>query len=1450
MTSVQETGVFHPSPDMTSPSQMSGFPRSRTQSISSDRPSTISQSLMSPPLSISPEAAFIAPSGASQIVTNDHDSHTDTWYDQHGFQPSGEAVLVSPAALSHLNQFLDHLLFNFLAVSSSTSLIALRPAVTEVLKPKLAKDAINNADEELREYLGGGDDDEFLQPPTSTSSRDWDLELAWKRTRLRCMVYSSLGDMEEEDEDHYMEEGLLGGDDAGCSASQVSPAVAIFLTSILEFLGEQALISAGQAAWNRLRVRYEKDSKIPDKSQADIVDRIVIEEVDMERVALDRTLGRLWRAWKKRVRSGNASIDLSNRPDSREKIYRMRLGSLSPREGMMPTAFEEPPTEQEENPKAQEPVSEQVNENEQAAAIPLPMSERDVDEIEVPGLVYYSDEEVEEEEPEDLDPAVRPKSLMLFSFSQNTGVPTPVVSQPQTPIIATRKRANSLPTPATSPYSVSGKQVKIDIASAEDPSTTAPQTEEGGLEDSTNTAEPTGLGLVNGHAGASEIDGSESTSKNRLTSGIAARASTAGSPSIPIVAEKEGKGQRESDSESEYEEIEEAQILTSSRISIGGSVSGFSGRSTSPATSDRSTRPPLSISTLARSGSLRVVDVSSPRTPSSRSHRNSCFVEQSNNTSQSRSGNVSRASSVHTQTNPEDNRDSDDHSSKASSTISNGKPRNSVGRSISEDEEEKESATQMNGSTTSSSAPVATHVQRNEIPTVPEDAVMQTESGSFFQEKKPSYKQAMQPIFGSIRKQAPPSPERSPTLHSEVQHASSPHTKPAALYTPPDSVSLAEDEVGPLPQRYPRQSPRQYNPGPGSTTPVVPEKNASRYQHGHTSSNGASVGSIGIVSVDRTMGNKDSADVARSSVDQNTVRAKHTPASSISSHKIRTARGSQDSTATRPEELARNFEELIQSNETIQYTLTPENMRELDVGSSRKPGKNNANIQQGSPRSLQSSTTGKGRMSEDARQSNRDRTNSASVVKPIEVRRSASVTRATGLRSHPVELPADAGRPPVSMTGRRAPAVQARDPRVPRESIVEFAEFIRATGPAGAVATPPSANPGLKRNPSLLRSANSTSTGSASNANVEAGRPSIGGSVSRARLQARDATIDNSNDNSDLIDFIRRGPPNSSNHRIPRTVAPFRTTMDSDQLTSALGGRAMDASLPDIPDTRASQGSTMATELSAPSIQSSVNSQSALLGRKQGNAQNSTPFDDSDMMPTRKQRRVRDPYAIDLSDEEDDDDMDLDQPRTRRAQPKEESLIDFLRNAPPPAPSNPVPLNLPRTNSMPAQPMLAPKKKASAPSLMARFRQNSSSAASAGMRAPTNARSLSSRNGPPPSQPSAPVSKGYIPIQVNIPTGADLSFNYPSYGATSPTPPVPSMSSNLASSRPSGRVPMKKFEPRDAVSVPSRGTSDLADFLRSSEPPPSANSTPYTAEPVETGGSRLFGRRKKSSAFT
>lgn len=170
-------------------------------------------------------------------------------------------------------------------------------------------------------------------------------------------------------------------------------------------------------------------------------------------------------------------------------------------------------------------------------------------------------------------------------------------------------------------------------------------------------------------------------------------------------------------------------------------------------------------------------------------------------------------------------------------------------------------------------------------------------------------------------------------------------------------------------------------------------------------------------------------------------------------------------------------------------------------------------------------------------------------------------------------------------------------------------------------------------------------------------------SAGRSRLQARDAIVSRGDSISDLIDFVRSGPQlDKETHRIPRTVAPFRTTMDSDQMSGAIGGKAVDASLP---DPRYSQAST--------SVPSSVNSQSALLANASKNKplpmQDRDDVEGADMMPKRKTRRVRDPYAIDSSDDEEEYEA---APKPGAIQ--EESLADFLRNVPPPVESTTTPV--------------------------------------------------------------------------------------------------------------------------------------------------------------------------------
>ncbi|KAK0728706.1 hypothetical protein B0T26DRAFT_638402 [Lasiosphaeria miniovina] len=1417
MVSAAETAMAQPSSGVVSPPQKF-VSRSRTQSISSDRPSTVAYSMMSPPLSVSPEAAFIASSAASQIVTNDHDSHADAWYDQHGIEPSGETAAVSPAALLLVNNFLDQLLFNILSISRSTSLTSLRPAVSEVLKPKLAKDAVNQADEELREYLGGDDDDvtqtKSLEP---ASPSDWDLELVWKRTRLRCMVYSSLGDMEEEDEDYYMEEGHLEAGLGDHLSEVVSPAVAIFLTSILEFMGEQALIVAGQAAYHRIRVKYEKELKEGVRSPTNVAEKIVVEELDMERVALDRTLGRLWRAWKKKIRSPgigpmDGRLTHSYSKDSiRTASGHLRSPSITAEHGV-PATVPEPSTQEEDeadipqDERIQEPAEEYLV----AAAIPLPTKSNDVDEIEVPGLASYSDDEAEDDDVDEQEALpIRPKSMMVLPLTGAHDPSTPTQSQPQTSVFPARKRSNSLPTPAATPYNSKAWAQEVEAEAQ------MSQTENAVVSD----------GIL-AERGPQDSATAETESDEAQSPVPAQYAELEADLEVPHDSVDDVHGGEDEEEDEDETFIEEPQILTSSRISI-------SGRSSSPSASDYG-KPTAIITNLpVRSPSVhsaRLIDVSSPRSPAVGSRRGSADVGdyiRQNSFAWTSGGMTPPIVEEGSPRSPESlttPKASAQYSNKSALTANTSIPMERIGP--------------LNSNPPFPVSPVSTVSPIS--PVVPAGAGLEAIP-------EPTTTERFEKIGPTLGQR---------TVGSEVGRVSAPlspakpTTKVTILSSSLSSGTFFIEDKSEAPYRpsnqnwsqAPAQAPISSSPPQPPPAPAVPERSTGRQAIANTSAH-LQPATIGVVSVERPRTRSPSETVSSRSNEASTsaTRPQHTSASSSSSSttKLKAVRTSEDSGPSRMD-VVRNFEELIQSDQTIQYTLTPESMRDIDSQSTRS-------ITSGSPL-----VSGKARKSEDARQ-NGDRSRSSSVVRPIDPRGSPSGSRSTGTGSYSgpdvqrhisnsTVSSAVAGKPsgPVPRSGNlisrpRPNGAQARDARMPRESLAEFADFIRSTGPNGppvSLNQPPASN--ALRNPG--------GPGFGSKASIESGRTSSVSNISRLRLQAREAAVDYKDDNSDLIDFIRRGPPSSTgNPRIPRTVAPFRTTMDSDQMSAAVGGRAVDAQLREV-DVRSSQASTNATDYSI-SHQSSINSTSALLGRNKAlpNMQFGPGEDDDMPIPKRKTRRVRDPYAIDLSDEDEFDEGEQMPKSNTRVQTQEESLMDFLRSVPPP----PEPVVQPFIN---ARAQNQPKKKASAPSLMARFtrRDNgqSSKPFSSGSGSPKSpkspkaaaaeSRSLSSR---------ASAGRGYIPIQVNMPPGVDKYA--PSLGGSKA---AAMMGGGPPASR--GRVPMKRFEPRDAVSVPSRGTSDLAEFFKNSEPPPNvAPQYPVAVGRDEPNGiSNLFSRRKKTSA--
>ncbi|KAF3913414.1 hypothetical protein ABW20_dc0109492 [Dactylellina cionopaga] len=296
--------------------------------MSSDTALSVSggnSSSAAPLTGVMPEAAYIAASAATQIVTSDHESFFQTLSAEGIVKPGSPTILVTPDAQRLVNQFLDYLLWSILLVGKATTLRSLRPAVTEVLKSRLAREAIASAEAELEEYLGDADEDE-IEDGGLPGGDEFDIERVWKKARLRCMIYSSLGDLEEDDEDNYAEseyssngfdEYSRNGSAAGRAAATVSPAVAIFLTSILEFIGEQTLLVAGHATVARFsQARIAAAAEEGADANYEPVDRPSVEELDMEKVALNPVLGRMWRQWKKLLRGTTPGGQIASRAPS------------------------------------------------------------------------------------------------------------------------------------------------------------------------------------------------------------------------------------------------------------------------------------------------------------------------------------------------------------------------------------------------------------------------------------------------------------------------------------------------------------------------------------------------------------------------------------------------------------------------------------------------------------------------------------------------------------------------------------------------------------------------------------------------------------------------------------------------------------------------------------------------------------------------------------------------------------------------------------------------------------------------------------------------------------------------------------------------------------------------------------------------------------------------------
>ena len=1276
------------------------------------------------PPSTEPAPVYIAPSAASQIITADQEFNTvDFVGDEHEDGSSGSAgALVTADALGLLNGFLDHLLFNILAVAKSSQLSNIRPAVADVLKPRLAREVVAAADYELSDYMGGeGDEFDFRggQKPTG----DFDLIRSWKRTRLRCMVYTRLGDMEEDEEDEYISrDGLTDTANAPRRFSShidiVTPAAAIFLTSIIEHLGEQALVIAGETSRSRLssKLSKEHDEVTESGTERGRINRLVVEDYDMEKLAMNATLGRLWRTWRQRVRSPRLSHTLSResfRPprgiaSTLASSRKSSVGTIDEFPARSVTSFDTAEAHEEEAQEGQQEQEQEVD----PISIPLPMSQFDVQEILIPGFVGEPVGDIQTMEAV-VAHKVRPRSLMVLPSPLSPRTPSSVESSPVIPSESRRlyntshARSQSMPTHYTPPAEAASDEDRTPVAESKEEEHEQQLQEQ--VEQLTHASSPT----------ASE--------KRRR---------------LETMYEQEEEPAEFVDARTDPQDAQSGMAISTSDATKSSVTDTTRVVDAEPASEKRkSDAARQSMFAPSLSGASVVVEVSRPGSAQTayladeaqRERENAEIIEGQGMAEKPRPGSAiqrprrkasgdpkkaSRSSSITTS-----ERAVEDRSSKQGTPAQN----------IPDDASSKIAEARKSANQT-----WFLHHDGDDDDDEDDDEEKKKKEEEEEEENKEEAKDADPATAGGSSSAAVAAAAAAAGATAAATAATAAAVAGSSSAGPQEAAASPAVERAAV-QRIPSQ-------------PPTPSKSSRRSES---------------LSEKRpvTSGSANS----QSSLSKLKGKLGRTPQDE-GAH----VRGSSEASAHSSGENSPALEQLIQSEETIHYTLTPKSMRDMEQPA---PRSNKAN-----------------------RSSTADLASFLMTTAPPgeEPPTRTSAPKATPKAgSVPKHQPIATSAPPKPALAvpRSKMAGLARDAKPTSDSTRDFADFIKSTGPAGP-------SPASPISPAVSSSNRSNRLSDVTDPSKKVNRPGSGLSNSTrgsSRLQARAAVAPKGEQTSELIDFIREGPPDPGSHRIPRTVAPFRSTMDSDDMK----GHNVQDSRSTSPD-----GSGPGKSLS------SFGSRTGLLKSSREPAQQKTTAtstskpapapapapapktDDFDApMPVRKQRRVPDPYAID-----DDDDEALEELLGLQDKPKreEESLIDFLRNASPP-PEDPTPRAPIMTSSTASH-------KSSSGGMRARFLRSASEMAPMSKASKTSLRSA----------------------QSDIRSPSATQSNYTTKPVAASKPPTPSSPPNTL-----GR---------------QTETSALADFLKNTEPPePPRAPTAFAMNRGKdsNGLSRLLMRRKK-----
>ncbi|EFE42331.1 conserved hypothetical protein [Trichophyton verrucosum HKI 0517] len=1194
-------------PGDVSPAFMGG--RVRSTSLSFERSASISSraSAPSPPL-VNPAPQYVAISAATQLISASHGVNP--------LQPKegrpGNAI-VTPPSLVLVNGFLDHILFNILLAAKSTKLAAIRPAVSDVLKPRLARAVVSVADEELSEYMGTSDEEELTgygYSQEAAGQGHFELERSWKLTRLRCMVYARLGDMEEDDEEEYLQrEGLSetnGRPYFMNHGGMLSPAAAIFLTSILEYIAENILIIAGENSSARLGFSDENDER---KYQGGT---LVVDDVDVEKVALNPTLGRLWRTWRKNLRAPALSRTLS-----RESLVRRGCSSRTSTHSSVGTfdtfdtfngfSFGRKISSADQHVSDTASVSTCVNIN--PADIPLPISEYGIDEIEIPGFSAQLAVALPAR-------SLRPRSLFISS---------PEVAG--RPVLA---------------RSISAISPRVVMASASASSSLQP------ARSSTRRAHIRSQSLPQSMYITSPLAPSPTRVKRSASSAAETRKEDEHLESMPEAEEPE------------------TDTKAGESASASAAAAAAAAAATVAATAAATAAPASAASELEQAGpdSASIYSPYHPASISSPRCQDSSMEQETVSPPSSETGdNNSVVSSIYTI--PEASRVSSKES--AESTTSQTADSSSARITTCEDIADGNPAYYSSSSLTDDDQAARKAARRKATAPLPPTS-------------NPFGDNIVETSFVS---RSPRSPSRGARLTPLTEVADNTPVQNERSSPDQASINSGDSEPSVTPRSRAWLTKINTNCSTRQNLPVSPGSERAAVQRVTPPPSSISRDSSKLRRSESAGSRRDGRPITSGSgVSQGSNRIRgliSRQPSDLSVSVICSSDGSGSGSTA--------LEELLMSDETIHYTLTPRNMREMEeVGSPRWAATRPADLAA-------------------------DPADTSSVKSGKQSRRILSPTFRSPSISSPVPQSPLARNPPSPPPPKpKMPAPQARDARVENASVRDFANFIRSTGPdkglhppaaqfnsiaragnnsipnspatTGTYSTSPLATPkaSTKDNNNNNTSSNITSTPRATNPN-------------RPRLEARPAVFVRDNKTSELIDFIRQGPPDPQARRLQqKTVAPFRNTMNSDDFSSfsqtirserdfTIG----DSSIPGTQD-----GSMVAASVA------SVNSHTALIdsstrpnSRTLQYRLSPTPNirGDGSATPAKTRRRVRDPYAIDSDSEDEYDDVrDV-------AKPKEESLAEFLKNGPPPPPPpkpQPFTINIQKANELHRQKAMRP----------------------------------------------------------------------------------------------------------------------------------------------------------------